>query len=145
MAELLPAGTRLDEYRILAPLGRGGMGTVYKARDDSLGREAAIKIVSPEFMSDPRRVERFTREARAAARVAHPNIVTVYRVSEVRGLPYIVLELMTGGTLHDRLRATGTIPWREALGLMAPIARALGAIHRAGLVHRDLKPGNILL
>ena len=99
----IPEGTRLGDYRILAELGRGGMGVVYKAEDVGLGRVVAIKLLPRELGQDPRRLERFRREARAAALVTHPGITTIHQVSEANGWPYIVFELMPGGSLQDRL------------------------------------------
>jgi formylglycine-generating enzyme required for sulfatase activity len=121
------------------------MGVVYKAEDANLGRAVAIKVLPRDVGADPRLLERFRREARAAALVTHPAITTIHQVGEANGWPYIVFELMSGGSLEDRIKKDGALPWREAVELAVPVARALGAIHAAGLVHRDLKPANVLL
>jgi len=140
----LAAGTRLDSYEILAPLGAGGMGEVYRARDATLKRVVAIKVL-PEFWSrDPDRLHRFEVEAQAAAALTHPNIVSIFHVGRYDGSPYIVIELLHGETLRERLRK-GPLRLREALDYGTEIARGLGAAHDAGIIHRDLKPENIFL
>jgi serine/threonine protein kinase/formylglycine-generating enzyme required for sulfatase activity len=145
-AAMLPLrpGTRLGAYVIEGELGRGGMGVVLRAKDD-LGRTVALKVMPREMVSDRVSLERFRREAQAVAVVEHANVVRIYTHGEVEGYPYLVFEFVPGGTLNDRLKKQGAIPWREALKLAAGVARGLGAVHRAGLVHRDLKPGNVLL
>jgi len=130
------AGTRLGPYDILAPLGAGGMGEVYRARDTRLGREVAIKILPPEMAADPARRQRFEFEARVIAALNHPNIVAVYDVGE----GYIVSELVDGESLR-----TVQFGLRKTLDIAVQIAEGLAAAHAAGVVHRDLKPGNILL
>jgi WD40 repeat protein len=141
----LPPGTKLGSYRIMRPLGRGGMGAVYEARDEGVGRAVALKVLGRDLAQDDRFMERFRREGRAAGSISHPNIVAVFFVGEERGTAYMALELLAGGSLGDRLAKTGSIPWREVATLGAQIARALAAVHAAGLVHRDVKPANILL
>ncbi|MDQ2979736.1 MAG: protein kinase [Acidobacteriota bacterium] len=140
----LSAGTRLGPYEILAPLGAGGMGEVYKARDDRLKREVAIKVLPAELAADPERRGRFEREARAASGLSHPNILTVYDIGSTDSIVYIAMELVEGGTLKD-LVASGPVPVRKLLELATQIAEGLAAAHAAGIVHRDLKPANVML
>src|SRR6266568_8103932 len=128
----LSAGTRLGPYEILAPLGAGGMGEVYRARDPRMGREVAIKV-SAEHFSD-----RFEREVRAVAALNHPNICHLYDV----GPNYLVMELVEGPTLAERI-AAGAIPLEESLAIARQIAEAVEAAHEKGIVHRDLKPANV--
>lgn len=145
----LAAGVRLGPYEIVAPLGAGGMGEVYKARDTRLGRTVAIKILPEHAASDPERLRRFGQEARAASALNHPHICVLHDIGESvlpNSVPvhYLVLEHLEGQTLAQRLR-TGALPLAQALDLAAEIADALAAAHRHGIVHRDLKPGNIML
>ncbi|MGB6688030.1 MAG: WD40 repeat domain-containing serine/threonine protein kinase [Terracidiphilus sp.] len=140
----LVAGSRLDPYEIVAPLGAGGMGEVYRARDGALKRDVAIKVL-PDFWSrDPERLHRFELEAQATAALNHPNIVTIFHVGKYDGSPYIVTELLQGETLRDRLRK-GPMRQREALDFGVELGRGLAAAHGAGIVHRDLKPENIFI
>ncbi len=141
----IPPGSRLGGYRILEELGRGGMGVVLKAEEESLGRIVAIKVLPRDLVSDAKRLERFRREAKGAAAVVHPNITTLYAHGEANGWPYIAFEFMAGGSVWDKVKKTGPLPWREVARIGAEVAHALGAIHGAGLIHRDLKPANILL
>src|SRR6476646_172987 len=136
---LAPA-TRLGPYEIIGALGAGGMGEVYRARDNRLGREVALKILPPEVTGDPSRRQRFELEARAAAALSHPNIVAIYDVGEEAGVFYIVSELVEGEPLH-----AGRFGLRKVLDLGAQIASGLAAAHDVGIVHRDLKPANILV
>src|SRR5687767_7926228 len=136
----LSPGTRLGPYEVLSSLGAGGMGEVYRARDTKLNREVAIKVLPEAFASDPDRVARFEREAQLLASINHPHIAAIYGVEGQA----IVLELVDGPTLSDRI-ATGPLPIEEALRLARQIAEALEAAHEKGVVHRDLKPGNIKL
>jgi serine/threonine protein kinase len=138
----LPAGTKLGPYEIVAPLGAGGMGEVYRARDTKLGRDVALKLLPPLFMADADRVARFEREARLLASLNHPHIGTIYGFEEAGNAPALVLELVEGDTLDDRVRR-GPLPLSEALAIALQIADALDAAHRAGIIHRDLKPSNI--
>ena len=138
----LAPGTRVGPYEIVAPLGAGGMGEVYRARDTKLGREVAIKILPPAFVSDPERVARFEREARTLASLNHPNIGGIYGLEEADGTTALVLELVEGPTLADRI-AQGPISLDEALPIARQIAEALAVAHEQGIVHRDLKPANI--
>ena len=141
----LESGVRLGHYRILDLLGRGGMADVYRAEDERLGREVALKLVPPEFARDPDRVERFEREVRAAAKLTHPNIVTVHEFGRERDQPFYTMALMRGGDLKARIRAHPEgMPPEEARGIALAVARALEYAHGRGFVHRDVKPENIL-
>ena len=141
----LEIGTRLGHYRIIGLLGRGGMADVYRAEDERLGREVALKAVPPEFARDADRVERFKREVRAAANLTHPNIVTVYEFGQGVGQHFYTMALMPGGDLKARIRAhPDGMPPAEARSVAAAVARALDYAHRQGFVHRDVKPENIL-
>jgi eukaryotic-like serine/threonine-protein kinase len=135
-------GTRLGSLEIIALLGKGGMGEVYRARDTKLKREVAIKFLPDEFARDPERVIRFQREAEVLASLNHPNIAGIYDVEEASGLRYLVLELVEGETLADRI-ARGPIPVEEAMGIALQICEALEAAHERGIIHRDLKPSNV--
>lgn len=131
-------------YRIVEVLGQGGFGTVYKAHQASLDRFVAIKVLREDYLNSVRDVERFRREARAAARLGgHPNIVTIYDYGEDAGLAYLVLEYIDGPTLHTRLRQP--LPTSEVVTVVAGVAGALDYAHSRGLVHRDVKPSNIML
>ena len=140
----LAPGSRLGSYEILSALGAGGMGEVYRARDTRLDRDVAIKILPETFAHDPERVARFQREAKTLAALNHPNIGGIYGVEEANGVAALVLELVEGPTLADRI-AQGAIPLDEALPIARQIAEALEAAHEQGIVHRDLKPANIKL
>ncbi len=138
------SGTILGSYEILAPLGSGGMGDVYRARDRKLGREVAIKVLRPGIASDTTRLKRFEQEARTASALNHPNIVTIYEIGEHDGEHYIAMELVDGDTLRELL-ASGPVPPRKLLDLGKQIAEGLAKAHAAGIVHRDLKPENLML
>jgi hypothetical protein len=140
----IATGTRLGPYEILAPLGAGGMGEVYRARDTRLGREVAVKVLPPAFASDPDRLRRFEQEARAAGRLEHPNILVIHDVGTHEGSPYLVTELLEGETLRARM-APGALPPRKAIDCALQIARGLAGAHERGLVHRDLKPENLFV
>ena len=138
----LTSGTRLGPYEIVAPLGAGGMGEVYRSRDSRLGREVAIEVLPASFHRDPERLRRFEQEARAAGALNHPNILVVYDVGSHDGAPYLVTELLEGATLRDRLR-DGALPPRKAVEYAVQIVHGLAAAHDKGIVHRDLKPENV--
>jgi Tol biopolymer transport system component len=138
----LTPGTRLGSYQIVEPLGAGGMGEVYRARDSQLERDVAIKVLSDELVREPEHLARFAREARSLAAVNHPNIAAIYGLDEKDGVRFLVLELVEGESLDVRL-AGGPIPVAEALDLAGQIAVALAAAHEKGIVHRDLKPSNV--
>ncbi len=140
----LTSGTKLGPYEIQSPLGAGGMGEVYRARDARLSRDVAIKILPASFSADPDRLQRFAQESRAAAALNHPNILSIYDIGEDRGAPYVVSELLEGETLRDRLRS-GALSSRKAIEYAQQIARGLAAAHEKGIVHRDLKPENLFI
>src|SRR5262245_44420740 len=140
----LAEGARLGPYEILSPLGAGGMGEVYRARDTRLRREVAIKILPPGLTGSDQARQRFEREARTISQLSHPNICAVYDVGREDGTEYLVMELLDGQTLAERL-AKGPLPLDQALRYGIQIADALEKAHRHGIVHRDLKPGNVML
>jgi serine/threonine-protein kinase len=140
----LLAGSRLGPYEIVAPIGAGGMGEVYRAKDPRLGREVAVKVLPASFSSDPDRMRRFEQEARAAGILNHPNITAVYDVGTLDGSPYVVSELLEGETLRSRL-AGGALAPRRAIDYAIQIAHGLAAAHEKGIVHRDLKPENLFV
>ncbi|MFY9549858.1 MAG: serine/threonine-protein kinase, partial [Thermoanaerobaculia bacterium] len=140
----LATGTRLGPYEILAPIGAGGMGEVYRARDPRLGREVAIKVLPASFSQDADRLKRFEQEARAAGVLNHPNITAVHDLGTHDGAPYIVTELLEGETLRSRLGA-GPIGVRKAIDYAIQLTKGLAAAHEKGIVHRDLKPENVFL
>jgi eukaryotic-like serine/threonine-protein kinase len=140
----LSAGTRLGPYEILAPLGAGGMGEVYRARDARLKRDVAIKVLPASFSADADRLRRFEQEAQAAGILNHPNITAVYDTGTHEGAPYVVQELLEGETLRSAL-AGGRLPPRKAIDYASQIARGLAAAHEKGIVHRDLKPENLFV
>ena len=134
-----------SRYRLVELLGTGGMATIYRATDTGLGRDVALKLLRPEYLRDPDFSSRFRQEAQAAASLSHPNIVTVYDYGEDPSGPYIVMELIDGEDLATILRRSGTLPPRQVARIGAGVARALAAAHARGLVHRDIKPGNVLI
>src|SRR5439155_406541 len=140
----LAAGTRLGPYEILSPLGAGGMGEVYKARDTRLGREVAVKVLPQALARDPDRIMRFEREARAASALSDPHIVAVYDVGRDGETHFFVSELVEGADLRNRLES-GALTTKKALELAEQIASGLASAHEKGIVHRDLKPENILI
>ena len=140
----LAAGTRLGPYEILAPIGAGGMGEVYRAKDPRLGRDVAIKVLAAEVSGDRDRVRRFENESRAASALNHPNIVTVYDVGSEHGATYTAMELVDGTTVRE-LAESGWVPTRRLLDLSVQMADGLAKAHEAGIVHRDLKPENIMI
>src|SRR5262245_29086626 len=135
-------GRRLGPYEILSPIGAGGMGEVYRARDPRLGREVALKVLAPEHSSDPERLRRFRREAQALAALSHPNILALHDADSSDGTSYAIFELLEGETLRHRLER-GPVPVRKVAEWGAQICRGLAAAHARGIVHRDLKPENL--
>jgi eukaryotic-like serine/threonine-protein kinase len=140
----LKSGAQLGQYEILAPLGAGAMGEVYRARDSRLNRDVAIKVLSELLSSEPESVRRFEQEARAAAALNHPNILAVYQMGTYQDVPYLVSELLEGMTLQESLRS-GPLPLRKAIDYGVQIANGLAAAHEKGIVHRDLKPSNLFV
>jgi eukaryotic-like serine/threonine-protein kinase len=138
----LTPGTRLGVYEVTAPIGEGGMGQVYCARDTRLNRDVALKILPDSFANDPDRLARLTREAQTLASLNHPNIAHIYGLEESGGLRALVMEFVEGDDLSQRI-ARGAIPLDEALPIAKQIAQALEAAHEQGIIHRDLKPANI--
>jgi hypothetical protein len=136
---------RLGQYNVIEIVGRGGMGVVLKAHDPSLDRIVAIKVLSPVLAASPAARKRFVREARAAAAVSHPHVVTIHAVDEANGLPYLVMQFIGGRSLDRRLRATGPLRLEEILRIGMQMAAGLAAAHSQGLVHRDIKPANVML
>jgi eukaryotic-like serine/threonine-protein kinase len=140
----LQTGERVGPYEVVAMLGAGGMGEVYRTRDPRLGRDVAIKIMPAAFSTDADRVRRFEQEARAAAALNHPNILSVHDVGTYDGKPYIVSELLEGETLHSALRQR-TVPIQKALQYAIQVCHGLAAAHENGIIHRDLKPENLFV
>src|SRR5436190_9916633 len=160
--DLLPAGTAHERavrgailaqigtvltgrYRLIELLGQGGMATIYRANDAQLGRDVAVKLLRPEYGRAPDFGERFRNEAKAAASLNDPNIVSVFDYGQDEAGPYIVMELVDGEDLSTVIRRTGALPPRQAARIAAEVARALGAAHQRGIVHRDVKPGNVMI
>ena len=137
-------GRRLGAYILVSPLGAGGMGEVWKAREPALERDVAIKVLGADVANNPDRLRRFEQEARAAAMLAHPNILAIYGAGSEQGTPYLVTELLEGSTLRERLR-DGPLPEGKAVEYTIEIAQGLAAAHEKGLVHRDLKPENVFV
>src|SRR6059058_1347070 len=140
----LTTGSRLGPYQIVAPIGAGGMGEVYRARDPRIGREVAVKVLPAQFAADREWLMRFEQEARAAGALNHTNLVAIYDIGTHEGQPYIVEELLEGETLRQRLLG-GAIGIRRSVDYAIQIARGLAATHGKGVVHRDLKPENIFI
>jgi len=136
--------TRLGKYEVIGPLGAGGMGEVYRARDLRLGREVAVKVLPSELAASPDRLARLEREARTVAKLSHPNIVTLHSIEEDEGVRFLTMELVDGQSL-DPVVTPGGLPAARILELAIPLADALAAAHDQGIVHRDLKPGNVML
>jgi eukaryotic-like serine/threonine-protein kinase len=141
---VIPPGSRLGPYEIGAPLGAGGMGEVYQARDTRLSRDVAIKVLASDVASDASRLKRFEKEARSASALNHPNIVTIYDIGSSDGIPWIAMERIDGQTLRKQL-LSGALPTKRLLGVATQIADGLTKAHEAGIVHRDLKPENVML
>src|ERR1700723_2646257 len=140
----LTSGTKLGPYEIQSPLGAGGMGEVYRARDVRLDRSVAVKVLASHLSSSPELKQRMEREARAISSLNHPNICHLYDIGSQDGNSYLVMEFLEGETLAERLRK-GPLPLNEILKIGIAVAEALVVAHRQGIVHRDLKPGNIML
>ena len=136
---------RLGPYEIVAPLGAGGMGEVWRARDDRLGREVAIKVLPPDAAGNADGMRRFELEARSASALNHPAILTVHDFGIEAGMTYLVTELLSGRTLREVLLAEGPVPERRAIDWVAQVARGLAAAHEKGILHRDLKPENLFV
>src|SRR6202049_809925 len=136
------AGTRLGSYEVVSAIGAGGMGEVYRARDSKLGRDVAIKVLPANFVNDPERLSRFQREARMLAALNHANIATIYGLEQSDGVTCLVMELVPGETLANRVKS-GAVPCEEALQTAVQIAEALEAAHEKSIIHRDLKPTNV--
>ena len=148
----LPIGSRLGSYEIVAPIGAGGMGQVYRARDTKLDRDVAVKVLPPTLAGDPAALGRFEREAKAIAALSHPNILSIFDFGTQAtpsgpAVSYAVMELLEGETLRERLLSLGThgLPARKAIDIATQIAHGLAAAHEKGVVHRDLKPENIFI
>jgi len=140
----LSAGTKLGPYEVTGPLGAGGMGEVYRARDTRLERTVAIKVLPQQLSNDPIRKQRFEREAKTISSLNHPHICTLHDIGSQDGVDYLVMECVEGETLAKRLEK-GQLPLEQVLKFGSQIADALDKAHHAGIVHRDLKPGNIML
>src|SRR5262245_11466317 len=135
------AGTRLGSFEVLGPLGAGGMGEVYRARDTRLGREVALKVLPESVSGDRDRLARFEQEARAASALNHPNIVSIFEIGREGGTAFVAMELIDGKTLRD-LAVAGPMPVKKVLSLATQVTEGLAKAHSAGIVHRDLKPEN---
>lgn len=140
----LIAGTKLGPYEIVAPLGAGGMGEVFRAKDTRLGRDVAIKVLPETFARDADRLRRFEQEARAVAALNHPNILAIHDIGEFNGAPFLVSELLEGRSLREELNS-GALPTRRSVEYATQIAQGLAAAHEKGIVHRDLKPENVFV
>ena len=140
----LDAGTKLGRYEIRSQLGTGGMGEVYLAQDTTLDRKVALKILPPNLAEDTDRMSRFVREAKSASALNHPNIITIHEIGEIDGLHFITTEYIEGETLKTRLKME-TLTLKSALEIALQVVSALEAAHRAGIVHRDIKPDNIMV
>src|SRR5436189_4793691 len=140
----LAAGARLGSYEIVAPLGTGGMGEVYRARDTKLGREVAVKMLPPEVSADPDRLARFEREARTVAGINHANIVVLHSMEEADGIRFLTMELVDGQSLDRHVTPEG-LPATRVIDLGIGLADALTAAHECGVIHRDLKPANVMV
>src|SRR6202790_709571 len=139
----LPAGTKLGSYEVVSAIGAGGMGEVYQAHDSNLRRDVAIKVLPEAFAHDPERLSRFRREAQLLAALHHSNIATIFGLEDSNGTSYLVMELVPGETLAQRIKRDGAVPIEESLTIAKQIAEALEAAHEKGIIHRDLKPANV--
>src|ERR1700726_1883494 len=140
----LTSGSKLGPYEILSPLGAGGMGEVYRARDTRLDRDVAVKVLRTSLSSDPSLRQRLEREAKAASKLSHPHICTLHDIGHQEGVGFLVMELVEGETLEHRL-IKGPLPAEQTIRYAAQIADALAKAHKMGITHRDLKPANIML
>ncbi len=138
-------GQKIGKYEIRAPLGTGGMGSVFLAFDPLIQREVAIKVLSPDLSSSPSALQRFLGEARAIGRLNHPNVVSIYDIDQWNGQYYLVMELLSGGSVADQVSKSGRLPWPGACRMIAQAARGLVAAHQSGMIHRDIKPENLML
>src|SRR4051794_17226392 len=138
------SGTKLGPYEIQSLLGAGGMGEVYRAHDSRLDRTVAVKVLPASFSADRDRMQRFAQEARAAAALNHPNILSIFDIGDQQGSLYVVSELLEGETLRERLRI-GALSARKAIDYALQVARGLAAAHEKGIIHRDLKPENLFV
>ena len=138
-------GQTIGKYEIRAQLGSGGMGAVYLAFDPLIEREVAIKVLSPDLSSSPTALQRFLGEARAIGRLNHPNVVSIYDIDQWKGQYYLVMELLAGGSIADRVSDSARLPWDEACRMVAQAANGLAAAHESGMIHRDIKPENLML
>src|SRR5579864_5347563 len=141
----IAAGTKLGPYEITGAIGAGGMGEVYQAHDTKLGRDVAIKVLPEAFAHDPERLSRFQGEAKMLASLNHPNIATIHGLEQSNGRHYLVMELVAGETLAERIKREGAVPVEETLTVAKQIAEALEGAHEKGIIHRDLKPANVKL
>ena len=141
---VLATGTRLGAYEIVGVIGTGGMGEVYRARDDRLNRDVAVKVINERLAANPAEIERFINETKILAAIQHPNIVSIFDVGNYEGVYYAVMELLSGKHLRQRMRG-GRLPWRTVVPIATAVASGLAAAHSRGVVHRDLKPENIYL
>jgi serine/threonine protein kinase len=139
----LSAGAKLGSYEVVSAIGAGGMGEVYQAHDTKLGRDVAIKVLPEAFAHDPERLARFQREAKILAQLNHTNIATIYGLEQSNGTSYLVMELVPGETLAERVKREGAVPIEESLTIAKQIAEALEAAHEKSIIHRDLKPANV--
>src|SRR6202163_2913798 len=141
----LAAGTKLGTYEVRSAIGAGGMGEVYQAHDTKLGRDVAIKVLPEAFARDPEKLSRFQREAKLLASLNHPNIATIHGLEDSNGTSYLVMELVSGENLAERIKHEGAVPVEESLTIAKQIAEALEYAHEHGVIHRDLKPANVKL
>src|SRR5579863_9324371 len=139
----IPSGTKFGSYEVTAQIGAGGMGEVYQAHDTRLARDVAIKVLPEAFAHDAERLSRFQREAKMLAALNHPNIATIHGLEQSGSTSYLVMELVSGETLQERVKRDGAVPIEEALGIAKQIAEALEAAHEKSIIHRDLKPANV--
>jgi len=138
-------GKTLGQYQIISQIGRGGMGTVHKAFDFSRNRYVALKVLSPFLQANPKSLKHFRREADAAARLSHPNIIKIYEAGQIEGISFIAMEYIDGGSLQDRLKGGQRLDLATTISIVGQISSALDYAHARGIVHRDIKPSNILL